>query len=225
MRIIFLLTAMLPCIVFAQGDTTGLGQQTIDLAAEIFNGKEHPGYIPNIKGTAYYIDNDWQPGTVIYQDVYYPSVWLKYDMVQKELIVRHPASKEAITLFTPRMSSFSISGKSFIRITGNDSSCLAPGIYEEVKKGKLDFYILRSKYLLEEATPYGLEREFLTNDQYYVVKDHKCYPLKRKKNILNLVSEKKSAIKADLRKKQLNFKRNKEEALTEIITFYNDATN
>jgi hypothetical protein len=225
MRIILLLTAVFPCFAFCQGDTASTNPQAIDFAAEIFNGKEHSGYIPNIKGTAYYNESDWQPGTVRYRDVYYPSVWLKYDMVQKELIVRHPASKVAITLFTPRISSFSISGRNFIRIDENDSSCLSPGIYEEVGKGKLNFYILRSKYLLEEATPYGMEREFLTNDTYYVVKNNKCYPIKKKKNIWSLVGEKKSAIKADLRKKDLTYKRYREETLTEIINFYNNATN
>jgi hypothetical protein len=225
MRIFFLLTAVLPCIVFAQGDTAGASQQTIDFAAEIFNGKEHPGYLPSIKGTAYYIDEDWQPGSVMYREVFYPAVSLKYDLVQKELIVRHPATKVAITLFTPRIASFSIAGKRFIKVNAQDSFCLSPGIYEEVAKGKLNFYILRSKYLMENATPYGIEREFLTNDQYYAVKDNKCYLVKRKKNIWNLVGEKKSEIRADLRKKDLNFKRNKEETLTEMITFYNAATN
>jgi hypothetical protein len=221
MRIFFLLIILFPCVLFAQKDS--LSGQTIDLTAEIFNGKEHSGYIAGITGTAYYVDKDWQPGGVLYRDIYYPSMWLKYDMVQKELIVRHPASKMAITLFTPRISSFSVSGKNFIRIGENDSSCLLPGIYEEVQKGKLNFYILRSKYLLETATAYGMEREFLINDSYYVIKDGKCYLLKKKKNIWALIEGKRSAIKAELRKKGLTYKRNREATLTEIITYYNGA--
>jgi len=224
MRKLLLLTALLPCIAFAQGDTTGVNQQ-IDFAAEIFNGKEHPGYIQNIKGTAYFLEEDWQPGSVVYRDVYYPSVLVKYDEVQKELLIRHPANRVAITLFTPRISSFSVSGKHFINVGTNDSSCLSPGIYQEVQKGKISFYILRSKYLLEEATPYGLERQFLVNDQFYAVKDHKCHQLKKKKDIWSLVGEKKSAIKNHLRKKELRYKREKEKTLTEIITLYNEAYN
>lgn len=223
MRIFFLLTALLPNIVFAQTDS--LNGRAIDLTAEIFNGKEHSGYIAGITGTAYYIDKDWQTGSVMYRDVYYSAMLLKYDMVQKELIVQHPSSKMAITLFTPRISSFSVSGRNFIRITENDSSCLPPGIYEEVKKGKLNFYILRSKYLLETPTTYGLEREFLTNDSYFIIKDRKCHLIKKKKNIWDITEGKRSSIKADLRKKGLSYKRNREAALTEIITYYNDAVN
>ena len=225
MRIFFLLIAFLPCIVFAQADPSDADRQTVDFTAEIFNGKEHPGYIAGIIGTAYYLDNDWQPGTIVYRDIYYPSMLVKYDLVQKEIIIRHPASKMAITLFTPRVSSFSISGKKFIRISENDTSCLAPGIYEEVQKGRLNFYILRSKYLLETPKDHEMEREFLTNDSYYVIKDRRCYPLKKKKNIWTLVSGKKQVIKADLRKKELNYRRNREATLTEIITYYNDAAN
>jgi hypothetical protein len=225
MRIFSLLIAFLPYVSFAQADSLSANGQSIDFAAEIFNGKEHPGYFTGIAGTPYYLDNDWQPGSVIYRDIYYPSMWVKYDLVQKEIIVRHPANKLAITLFTPRISSFSISGRNFVRIGENDTSCLAPGIYEEVKKGKLNFYILRSKYLLETATAAGLEKEFLTNDSYYVIKDGKCYPLKKKKNIWSLIDQKKSLIKTDLRKKDLKYRKNREATLTEIITYYNDAVN
>jgi hypothetical protein len=223
MKIFFLLIALFPCASFAQNDSLNANRQTIDYTAEIFNGKEHSGYIAGIEGTAYYMDKDWQPGGVVYRDIYYPSMWLKYDLVQKELIVRHPATMMAITLFTPRLSSFSVSGRNFIRVTENDSSCLAPGIYEVVAKGKLNFYILRSKYLLETATAYGMQRQFLTNDTYFAIKDGKCYPLRKKKNIWNLIKEKKSAIKAVLRKKDLSYRRNREETVTEIITYYNDA--
>jgi hypothetical protein len=225
MRIFLLLITLFPCSAFAQADSLDSNRYTIDYAAEIFNGKEHNGYLQGITGTPYYMDNDWQPGSVTYRELYYPSVWVKYDMVQKELIVRHPVSKVAITLFTPRISSFSISGKNFIRVSENDTSCLSPGIYEEVKKGKLSFYILRSKYLVETATTNRVEREYSTNDSYYIIKDNKCYRVKTKKNIWKLVAEKKGAIKADLRKKELGYKRDKEAMLTEIITYYNEATN
>jgi hypothetical protein len=222
---ILLLIALFPCAAFAQTNFLGASGQTIDLTSEIFNGKEHPGYMAGITGTAYYVDKDWQPGSIVYRDIYYPSMYVKYDLVQKELIVRHPSSMMAITLFTPRISSFSISGRNFIRISENDTSCLAPGIYEEIQKGRMNFYILRSKYLLETPKDHGMEREFLTNDSYYVVIDSRCYSLKKKKNIWNLVKGKKPAIKADLRKKELNYRRNREATLTEIITYYNDAAN
>jgi hypothetical protein len=224
MRELLLLIAFAPCLAFAQADSSAQ-KQTIDFTAEIFNGKEHVGYFAGIEGTAYYQDNDWQPGSVLYRDIYYPQVWLKYDLIQKELIVRHPGNRVAITLYTPRIKSFSIAGKKFIRVTENDTTCLSPGIYEEIQKGKMDFYILRSKYLLETATAYGMEREFLVKDLYYVIKDHKCHPVKSKKSIMKLVREKKSAIKADLRKKDLVYRRDIEASLTEIITYYNEAFN
>lgn len=224
MRELLLLIILAPCLVFGQADSSAQ-KETIDFTAEIFNGKEHTGYFSGIEGTAYYMDKEWLPGSVLYRDTYYPQVWLKYDLVQKEIIVRHPANHVAVTLYTPRVTSFSVAGKKFIRVIQNDSICLAPGVYEEVQKGKMDFYILRSKYLLETPTAYGMEREFLVKDLYYVIKDKKCYPVKSKKSIMKLVREKKSAIKADLRKKDLIYRRETEVTLTEIITYYNDAFN
>jgi hypothetical protein len=161
----------------------------------------------------------------MYHDIYYPSVWLKYDLVQKEVIIRHSNGIIGVTLFTPRVQYFVVSGKNFIRVSEKDSLALPKGIYEEVKKGKMSFYILRSKFLLETATPYGMERNFLNNESYYVIKNGIAFKIVHQKDILQLAKDKRKDIRADLKKKGLRYRSNREATLTGIVTYYNENSN
>lgn len=223
MRKFFLSLAFIPFSVLAQTGSPGEGQ-VIAPDAEIYNGREHIDYLP-ATGSPYYLNNEWQKGSITYNGIDYPSVWLKYDVVKQEVIVRHLNGVTGVTLFTPRVQRFDVSGKNFVRVAEKDSLALQPGIYEEVQKGKMSLYILRSKFLLETATAYGMEREFLKNENYFFLKDGIAFKIVRQKDFWPLVKDKKKEIRTDLKKKQLKYKRNREATLTEIATYYNENSN
>jgi hypothetical protein len=230
MRILLLLIVLAPCLVSAQTDSSisnivfGPGGSK-NLDQEIYNGRKHLGYPSSITGIAYYKTSEWQPGTIIYRDVYYPDVFLKYDLVQNDVIVRHFNGNTAITLFTPRIKQFTIDGKSFIHFSGNDKSFPAPGLYEEMGKGKISLYVHRSKYIKETITGLQIQNEFQEKDIYYAEKDGIWYQIKKEKNLLELVKDKRTEVKNDLKKKGYKFRTDPETTLTEIVSYYNKATN
>jgi len=214
---------IIPFISLAQTGAAAKEEFTKTAGAEIYNGKIHTEYLPAVSGVAYYLSREWQAGSVMYHEIYYPSVWLKYDLVQKELIIQHLNGTTPIILFTPRLQYFSISGKKFIRVNEkNDSSGLPPGIYEEGEKGRMSLYINRSKSLVEEVTPSGIEREFLESDGYYMVKDHIGFKIGKQKDIWKIVKGNKASIKHNLKRKGLNFRQDPESTLAEIASYYNE---
>ncbi len=230
MRKLLLLAFFIPRLGLAQTDSSAsVGQFYVtnfsDEEHDIYNGREHISYPLFTSGHAYYLTSDWQQGTLVYRNVFYPSVFLKYDLIKNELIIRHFNGLTAITLFTPRIQRFSIAGKNFIRVGENDRLPLSAGFYEEAVKGKIELYIKRTKQIDENLTTAGVERKAQEKDNYYALKDGIVFPIKKEKNILELMEDKKGEIKNDLRKKGLSYKRNTEEALTEIVTYYNEATN
>jgi len=229
MRKFFLLLTIIPFFAKAQTDSSYSDILTAALKEErdqiIYNGKEHVGYAPNIAGIPYYETKDWQPGSIVYQDVYFPNLFLKYDLVSKELVVMQGEKSVGVTLFTPRLERFSIAGKKFLRSTGADESHLPTGIYEQMAIGKTSFYILRSKFVKEAIIDLELHREFISNDAYYIVKDGAYHLVKKQKDILSLLKDKKKEIKKDLKKQQLRFASAPEEALTEMVTYYNQTAN
>lgn len=230
MRNLFLLISLIPLLGLAQADSSASAGQFYlanfsDAEHDIYNGREHIAYPLFTSGHAYYLTNEWQQGTLEYRNTFYSSVFLKYDLIKNELIIRHFNGLTAITLFTPRIQCFSIAGKSFIRVGENDRLLLPSGFYEEVVTGKIGFYIKRTKQIDENLTTAGVERKVLEKDSYYALKDGIVFPIKKEKNILELMKDKKGEIKNDLRRKGLSYKHNTEEALTEIVTYYNEATN
>lgn len=225
MRKFLLFTFSMPLFVLAQTTSSIFNKDVVSSTGEIYNGREHVGYLPSITGTAYYPDNDWQPGTLVYSGVLYSSVFLKYDLLQNEVIIRHFNNITPVTLFTPRVQSFSLGDRKFIQLTENSKSLPPPGIYHEVQKGKMSLYIRRSKFIHETTSLSGIERRFLSRDSYYIVKDGICYPVKKRKDVWSLVKNKKGEIRSMLKKKGISYRGNTETALVEIVTYYNEAIN
>lgn len=224
-KLLLVLTISCATSVFAQVDSLPVAvlseSKSITNAGEpIFNGREHISYHPSIEGEAYYQSNDWQPGVLVYQRVPYKDVYLKYDEVADELIVRHPNGYMGVVLFTPRLQSFLIGNKRFVILAG-DGSGFQGGIYEELQKGKLSLYAKRSKIIRENLANTGIEKKFIKQDSYYVQKDGKFFPVKREKDIMKLVQDKKDAIEASLREAGLKYNAFPEAALIKIVADYN----
>jgi hypothetical protein len=230
MRKFSFLLAIIPFYVQAQSDSS-TPLQTVNTVFKqstdqiIYNGKEHLGYAARIEGIAYYQTKDWQPGTMTYHDVYFPDVFLKYDLVSNELIIRHHDNGIGISLFTPRLKNFSFSGKKFIVFSGEEKGLPPAGIYEQIATGKISFYIHRSKFIKETIEGLELRQQFITNDTYYLVKDGMCYPVKHQKDLSQLTKEKRAEIRKVLKGQGLRFRMVPEAVLTETVNYYNKTVN
>lgn len=193
---------------------------SVDVNDPLFNGMQHSGYLPSIEGIAYYKTSDWQNGSIIYRDIFYPHVQLKYNLVEDQVIVRHPNGYTMVALFTPRIQSFTFQDYRFVYL--DDSSLHIPrGIYHVVIKGPISLYIKHSKFIEEKVGQTQIERKFLEKDLYYAVKDGTFYPINKQQNLLELVKEQRGEIRSYLRSKKIKFKRNQAAAIPEIIQYYN----
>ena len=191
----------------------------------IFTGQEHTGYSPDIEGTAYYGNDQWQKGSLVYRDVVYPDVRLKYDLVADRLIVQHYNGFTGVTLFTPRIQSFSLDGKNFETLPANAVNRLPlSGIYEVLVKGEVSIYAKRMKSIQESTKSGRVERSILSRETYYASKDGVFYPIKKEKHLLDLMPERKNEIHTLLREKGLRFKKQMERTLVASAEYYNAQT-
>src|SRR5687768_8921595 len=79
----------------------------------IYNGLKHIGYSPVIIGSPYFASDDYVKGSVHYDGLFYEHVFLRFDMVTNELIVRNP-NGFGVILFSPRVKLFTMAGHHFI---------------------------------------------------------------------------------------------------------------
>jgi hypothetical protein len=225
---LLLLFAAFPFFLSAQTDSSILREalpNAISLSynkLDIFNGKEHLGYPSSYIGNAYYLSNDWIPGTILYRDVLHNDVFLRYDLVNNEVIIRHFNGYTAVALFTPRVQQFTLGGLNFVQF-GEDAGTLPAGIYQELVKGNLSLYVKRSKTIKENVTPGGVEKRFVDKNSYYVLKSGVFYPIKKEGSLLDLIQDKRSEIKNHLKEKELRFRNDPEATLVEITRYYNQS--
>jgi len=188
----------------------------------IYNGIQHTGYLPDIKGSAYYKSEAWQKGSVFYDGILYKDVLLKYDMVKDELIVQHPGSFLGIVLFSPRVHHFSFLNSVFI-YKDKSAAPIPEGFYEQLVHGEISLLVRRKEIIEEKIIFTELNREFLRQDQYYAQKGGNYYAIKNEKALLNLLGEKKQEIQKFLKKNKIKFKRNPEFTLLKIAEQFNQA--
>jgi len=193
---------------------------SMGINAAIYTGKEHSGYPEFYEGTAYYKEPAWQKGEIMYDGIHYPEVFLKYDMVKDEVIVRSADSITAIVLVPQRVSWFRYEEGKFIYIPKTDEFSLF-GFYHELQAGKITLLARRKKIIDEIVTAAAVVHKFVEKKGYYVRKAAMVYPLKNEQAFYEAVGEKKNELKQYLKSKSLKYGKDPEAAMNAMIQYYN----
>ena len=82
-------------------------------------------------------------------------------------------------------------------------------------------YATYSKRLDEKVAETKVERKFIPVTNYYVAIDSKLHHIRRQKDILRLLKDKRRQVAGELKSKNLKFKTHPEETLVHIVQFYN----
>jgi hypothetical protein len=190
----------------------------------IYNGLLHHSYPSFIEGNAFFLTDSFRVGTVVYENIFYEDILMKYDLVTDQLVVvANEQISIPLALFSPRVKEFSFSGLKFFYeddINGITTS-LPEGFYQELVKGKTTAICKTTKIIFETINGNTLERKFEQEKRYYIVKDKHPYLIMKKKDLLNVFNDQINAVQEFMRNKNLNFKKNKEKTIVAVTEFYN----
>lgn len=188
----------------------------------IYNGTFHYPYPASIEGIAYFNSNDWQVGRVVYNDIVYDNILMKYNMVADQLVVTNSETGSVfISLFNPRVKEFSFSGFKFILMDTTNPKSLPGGFYQVLAKGKVTLLAKKTKTIWEQIVDNSIYRKFDPHTKYYILKDGEYYHVKNKNTLLSLLKEKRGAVQGLLSQKSLNYRRETEKTLVTAVEFYN----
>ena len=187
----------------------------------IFNGTQHFPYLSTIDGIAYFQSEAWQKGTIVYDDVLYNDVQMKYDLVSEKVIVKAPNGGIYISLFGPRVREFSFSGFKFIRIEKTDEIPLASGFYQVLAEGAATLLVKTAKTISEQIKDNAIYRKFEQKVLYYILKDGMYYSVSNKKSLLNVLKEKRKAVQDFISQKSLKIRKNPEQTILAAVEIYN----
>lgn len=189
----------------------------------IYTGIQFYGYSPVIEGIPFFQSAAWQKGMLEYEGVAYQSVFMKYDLVRDEVVIT--ADKNAgisIVPFSPRISRFSFSGSTFVRLGKySDGSSLPDGFYQQLAQGKVTAYAKKTKLIREVVSVGAISQFFEDKVKYYVLRDGVYHTIKNAGDLWSLLKEYKKEIQQYLASSNLKYRNDPERTIVAAVEFYN----
>ena len=183
-------------------------------------------YVKVMEGTPYFKE-EWMGGKVIMSGGFaYDSIYLRLDLMENSLHYIGPDGQEMIANSPIRgiILADSVTGKKYrfvnadyLQVTGK----IAPGWYQMLDTGQVTLY---KKFLkvINESRPYGsatTEQRIATMGQYFLMINSVFTPVKKIKEIPDLLPDKKEELKAYISLKNLSGKNDAD--YSALISYYN----
>ena len=201
-----------------------LYQQSEKDQARIMNGRQYKPYtFPFVKGFPFFLTRQFSESSIIYDGGYYDHILLLYDEILELVILNKGVF---IELINEKIEEFTIAGHKFYPLFKDSANNLpTSGFYEILYDGNIDVYKKEKKSIVDVlSTTEGYQAEAVEKKFYYIKKDDRYYLVKKKADLLKVLGDKKSEIQQFIRKNKLDIKRDKDNVLPKIATYYDQLT-
>ncbi len=187
----------------------------------LYNGTEFTDVFLNTDGTYRYFNGfDYVKGAVTYNNQYYSNVFLKYDLLEDNLLTR---SDDNLSVFNVKLipdfiESFSIYNRNFVRLTNTNLGVSGNEFFEASYIGNdLQLYIKHSKKKRDRALKTGIQYRF-SEVKTYVLKSGENYAIiNLAKDLKKILPEKEDAIKEFYKTYKTLYKTNPDSFMTKLI--------
>lgn len=186
--------------------------------SSIYSGEiESPYSFVRYNNFPYYRGVDYATGEISFKGHLYPELKIRLDLYKEAVVVLTPDKQFAKIVPLELINYLKIYNRKFVNNSPLNKA-LPGGLLmlivdkEEIKL--IEKYI----YTLDTAVV-GRKNSFSPKISYYLLLQEKVYPVKGKKEIINLFPSRKKEIKQYIRKENLNFRGNKENDLAMLVEF------
>lgn len=188
----------------------------------LYNGPFHYSYPIMEKGSPYFSGEDWQKGSVTYEDIIYDNVSMKYDLVKDQLIVMNEEKgRLALELFSPRIKEFSYEGLKFIYIPRKSPLSLKEGFYQQLSNGKITALCKTENTLEDIIVDNKIKWRISQKKKYFIIDNNHSRTISRQKDLMEAVKNHRQQIINYLKERKLKFKKNKEQVIAAATDLYN----
>ncbi|MEO6639262.1 MAG: hypothetical protein ABIN25_13370 [Ginsengibacter sp.] len=194
--------------------------------ASVYNGRGYIYYLFKMDGSPFFNNSDVSKGWIGYEGKLYNLVSLLYDLTRNEVVILMPDSNSRAVLHNEFIDSFQLAGHTFINLKEDPAQNIAiTGFYDVLHEGKVQLLARRSKTMREILKENPVVRVMVPRDVFYIHKSGLYYLVDNKKDVLRVLGDRKSDIKKMIRSQRIKLNRkNFENALISIVTFYNHDT-
>jgi len=188
------------------------------------NGSEHRDYLARNDEHPYFGVDDWQYGSIVYDEESYENVPMFYDLSRDKVITEHSINGSKLELISEKIARFSLAGHTFQRLKRDPSRMISEGFYDVLYDGKTKVFVRREKALQQKVESNDIIFNFQQKNRVYVLKDSVYHPVRKKSSLLDVFGDKKQEVRAFLNKRGTKYKADRENAIARVAEFY-DAQN
>ncbi len=186
----------------------------------LYNGPEYISYDRRLTGHPFFPTDTLLEGKVAYQGGQF-AVPLLYDIVKDEVVVVHSGGYR-MSLHSDRVQAFSVRNHTFIRLDSVQQG-MSTGFYDMLYSGNIQLLARRTKSVLINLTAfsYGL---FTAKTTYYILKNGQYSPVRNKRTLLAVLSNRRKQLVAYARAQKLSFRPSPETAILKLTQHYDELT-
>lgn len=204
-------------------------KNTIGRNSMIFSGTLYNDSHWGINGDPYFLRDTWTNSTIVYEGHSYDSVQVKYEINNDLVIIKYVDKigyEVPIQLDHTKIGEFWILGHRFVRIVADSLSTIKTGFFDVLYDGgEIKALAKRQKTIKTTTELNQLIKEYILNETYYIFSGTNYFPVKGKKSILEVLSDRKNEIKAFMKKNRGRFKNDHERQLIETVQYYDSIVN
>lgn len=163
-----------------------------------------------------YISNEWSNGSVQYDGESFDDVGILYDIYTDDVIVEMPSTGASVKLIKEKVSSFSMLDLRFIKL----SKAPTAGFYGVLYDGNTKVYARFEKKKQERIESNAVSIDYESKTRYYIFKDGIFHTIGSQGDIYKVLSTKKNELKQFARKEKMKFRKNKQQSIVKLVTFY-----
>lgn len=184
-----------------------------------FVGKEETTLDGHTKGHPYYLKQDWTDGAVIYNDILYENIKIKFNITSQKLVIQHFGGYLRIELVSEKITSFTIAGQVFVYFKDDllKNNEISTGFYRQLWQNKWTLLAKYNKTLNEEMIDSQIIKEYSESKDFFVYKKNEVIKVKSSVTLEKLFESK--DVKKYAQKSELDFKKQPEIAYTELLKY------
>jgi hypothetical protein len=207
-------------------NTVVLYNQTDGSQSGIYNGCEYQYERINI-GHAFFESDTFVNSRIVYDGLLYSNIPILYDITKDELVTRSFNNLHLIYLANNRINQFTLSGHTFIRISADSvkGAIIKTGFYQRLYNGKIKAWVRNIKTVEEFSDNSNkLNKMAIERNQWYIYINGTFFEVEGKHSILDILQDKKKEIRQFIHKNRIRFRKNMDNDLNQIVTYYDELT-
>jgi hypothetical protein len=212
----------------ALNNTLTLYYSSLGKQSPLYNGPEYYFYDPIIKGNAYYDNlNAFTPGSINYDNMQFKGVPMLYDIYSDQVVILLYNRFTKLTLIKDKVSSFDFLGQHFIRVDTVaflNNPVIKPGYYQELYNGHVQVLARRTKDMQNTPSTETVEQYFNAENAYFIKKNNLYYGFSGQRELLGILKDKKKQLQKYIKDNHIKYRRNPEEAMVKIASYYDHLT-